>query len=235
MDLLERTVVTKEFVALRSNYNMSVGGPNCILYGENNGFFGRHHSDETRRKIKESRKNFHQSEENKKRISLTLRRRYKEHPELRGAYIQNRGKVICIDKDGNRRYFDPNNVPEGYKIRILARNIPHRVPYEVREQSRKNQSERSHRSRWFNNGTNEIFCFPEKCPEGYVLGRLPGLNVGRKYSEKTLFKMSLRARGHKAHNVGKISIHNGRTIKYIDKNSPIPDGWKRGMPKRSRS
>ena len=61
---------------------------------------------------------------------------------------------------------------------------------------------------------------------------MPGLNVGRKYSEKTLLKMSLRARGKKAFNEGKISITDGRTVKFIDKNSSIPNGWRRGMQKR---
>ncbi len=235
MDLLEKSVVTKEFVALHSNYNMSVGGPNCVLYGKANGFFGKHHSEEAKRKMKEARKNFHQTEENKKRISLTLRKRYKEHPELRGAYNQNRGKVICIDKNGGRKYFHPDSVPEGYRIRILAHDIPHHVPPEVKEQNRKNQIERNHNSRWFNNGKDEIFCYPENRPSGYVRGRLPGLNVGRKYSEKTLFKMSLRARGRKAFNSGKISITDGKMIKYIDKDSPIPEGWRRDMPKRKKS
>lgn len=234
MDLLEKSVVTKEFVKLDSNYNMSIGGPNCILYGESNGFFGKHHTEETKRKIKESRKNFHQTEDNKKRISLTLRKRYIEHPELRGIYIQNRGKVICINKDGKRKYFDPKNIPAGWKIRILARDIHHYVSDKIKEQNRKKQSEKNHKSKWFNNGTKEIFCFPEKCPNGYVLGRLPGLNVGRKYSESTLLKMSSRAKGRKANNVSKISINDGKTIRYIDKNSPIPDGWVRGMPKRRK-
>ena len=40
---------------------------------------------------------------------------------------------------------------------------------------------------WYNNGKINILC--EECPENFVVGRLPGLNVGRKLSEETKRKI----------------------------------------------
>ncbi len=44
---VERKLVNKEFVEDINTYNLSIGGNICILYGENNGFYGKKHSKET--------------------------------------------------------------------------------------------------------------------------------------------------------------------------------------------
>lgn len=52
---LERDLVNQEWVDSDDTYNLSIGGNVCILYGENNGFYGKQHSKETIDKIQESR------------------------------------------------------------------------------------------------------------------------------------------------------------------------------------
>ena len=52
---LEKDLVNKNWVDSDSNYNVSIGGNVCILYGENNGFYGQKHTKETLDKIQESR------------------------------------------------------------------------------------------------------------------------------------------------------------------------------------
>ena len=52
---LERTLVNSEFVERDDTYNVSLGGNVTILFGENNGFYGRKHTPETLAKIQESR------------------------------------------------------------------------------------------------------------------------------------------------------------------------------------
>lgn len=52
---LERSLVNKEFVEEDTNYNLSIGGNVCIMFGENNGFYGKTHTKDTIEKIQESR------------------------------------------------------------------------------------------------------------------------------------------------------------------------------------
>lgn len=53
---LERVLVNREYVERDDTYNLSIGGNVCILFGENNGFFGKTHSDVSRQKISEAQR-----------------------------------------------------------------------------------------------------------------------------------------------------------------------------------
>lgn len=53
---LERFIVNKDWVDSEDTYNLSIGGGITILYGENNGFYGKNHTEETLQKIQEGRK-----------------------------------------------------------------------------------------------------------------------------------------------------------------------------------
>lgn len=44
---MEKQIVNEEFVKDKNNYNLSIGGGLCILYGESNGFYGKKHKKET--------------------------------------------------------------------------------------------------------------------------------------------------------------------------------------------
>jgi len=52
---LEKEIVNIEWVESSDNYNLSIGGNVAILFGEQNGFFGKNHSKETIDKIQKSR------------------------------------------------------------------------------------------------------------------------------------------------------------------------------------
>jgi hypothetical protein len=49
----EAKIVDKEFTLREDTYNLQIGGNVRITYGENNPFFGKTHSDETRKKLSE--------------------------------------------------------------------------------------------------------------------------------------------------------------------------------------
>lgn len=55
---IEKSLVNSEWVASDDNYNLSIGGNVCILFGEANGFYGKKHSQETLDKIQNSRNKF---------------------------------------------------------------------------------------------------------------------------------------------------------------------------------
>lgn len=54
-ELKEAEIVDIDFVLREDTYNLSLGGNVCILYGENNGFYGKKHTSETLAKIQASR------------------------------------------------------------------------------------------------------------------------------------------------------------------------------------
>ena len=51
MDLLEECVVNKEFLARNDVYNISKGGKNPCMYGKDNPFYGKTHTNEFKEKI----------------------------------------------------------------------------------------------------------------------------------------------------------------------------------------
>lgn len=51
----EKELVNREWVDSDSNYNLSIGGNVTILFGENNGFYGKKHTSETITRIQNSR------------------------------------------------------------------------------------------------------------------------------------------------------------------------------------
>lgn len=50
---MEASIVNEEFVKREDTYNIVTGGNVCILYGESNGFYGKKHSSETVKKMKD--------------------------------------------------------------------------------------------------------------------------------------------------------------------------------------
>lgn len=65
----------------KNGYNRHIGGGSCS--GENALFYGRHHSEESKKKISEANKGACRSEETKQRLSLSAKERFKNkknHP-----------------------------------------------------------------------------------------------------------------------------------------------------------
>ena len=62
---LERELVNEEYVNRDDTYNLSLGGNVCILFGENNGFYGKKHDEETRQKMREQKALYFKEHESK--------------------------------------------------------------------------------------------------------------------------------------------------------------------------
>lgn len=85
-------------------YNVSRGTATCVLYGENNGFYGREHSEETRFKIAESLKKYNVkygpvcvgrqlSDETKKKISLGNKGKKRSEEVRKNISEKNKGRL----------------------------------------------------------------------------------------------------------------------------------------------
>lgn len=58
---LESDIVNIDYVRRLDTYNISIGGNVCILYGEDNGFYGKKHTAETRTRISASIKKYYET------------------------------------------------------------------------------------------------------------------------------------------------------------------------------
>ena len=115
-DDVERFAIAKERAIGKAEYNIADGGQggnlgeevNKKLRGENNPFYGKRHSEETRRKISEAHKGKKLSEETKKNIAESLKGNtpWNKGKKLgpNGTHWYNNGKVNVI----------ANECPEGF-------------------------------------------------------------------------------------------------------------------------
>lgn len=66
----EKEYVTRDFTLRDDTYNLSEGGSvNPVMYGENNPFYGKKHTQETIDKIQDSRSWYEMTDETKEKIS----------------------------------------------------------------------------------------------------------------------------------------------------------------------
>lgn len=229
LDLLEQMVVNKDFLQRNDVYNISRGGPTPCMYGKDNPFYGKTHSFETRQKISTYNKGKKLTEKHKQHISNGLKKLIHEHPEICIKFASKKNKKQCKNKlTGEIKFFIINDIPDDFEIYRKPHPDNH-VPLEKKLENQRIHSERNKMSKWYNNGIEEKFCTPDKIPEGFIHGRLPTLNVGRKYSAATLLKMRNAKLGKPSSNKGKVWITNGIKNKYVLNTDKLPDGWQYGM------
>ena len=153
-----------------TKYRNKISETNKIkLKGENNGFYGKHHSQETLDKIADFNRNRHWFNNGTQEVFEY------ECPE---GFISGR---LCSNKD--KHWFNNGKesilayeCPDGYILGKLDINneLKDKMKSLWTDDKRKKQSEimkgKCKGKRWFNNG--EICVRAKECPEGFVPGRL---------------------------------------------------------------
>lgn len=234
MDLLEELVVNEDFLKRDDVYNISRGGKNPCMYGINNPFYGKDHSESFKRKVSMQFKGKSLTQTHKDNISKGLKKLLENHPEIKLKFGSRKNKKKCKNKNtGEVKFFNINDIPDDFEIYIHRKTRQH-VSEEQKLENRRKQIERNKKSKWYTNGIEEKFCLPENVPQGFIPGRLPTTNVGRKYSKESRLKMRNAKLGKTPSNKGKVFITNGTDNKYVDKYSILPDGWKYGMTRKNR-
>lgn len=234
MDLLEEMVVNKEFLERDDVYNISRGGTNPCMYGDKNPFYGKTHSKEFCERTSRRFKGTKLTQDHKDKISLSIKHNVEEHPELREKFASLKNKKRCKSKTtGKIAFFDKNHIPEEYEV-FIDRKPTYHVPDDVKLQNKKKKSEKAKQSKWYNDGKTEVFCRPTEVPNGFVKGRLPGLNVGRKYSKETIDKMKKSKVGKPSSIVGRVCITNGVENKFVSKEAQLPSGWRYGLSRQAK-
>lgn len=253
---LEKEIVCYDWVMSDENYNLSIGGNVTILFGENNGFFGKSHTKETITKIQ-----------------LRRKESYREDPySWCESFLVDDDSVIFLNTNQIKEYFGVDDwfeinklIYEGvirYKSEYLQKAAiqrylkrynfinDHESRYAAKEKVSKLCSERFSgvpKTKECKEKISEsiktwIDENPEKHQERMLkinknpekIRKTAEKHRGMKRSEETKQKMSEAKKGKPASNKGKILIHNVETKKrtYIVKDTPIPSGWDKGMGSR---
>lgn len=118
---------------LNKGYNITLGGESGNGYmpseerkrelselfkGENNPNYGKHLSEETRKKLSEAHKGKIISEKTRKKMSES--RKGKNHPQAKTAICITTGKIFHTTKEGAKYYNCSNHIPECCKGKIKS-------------------------------------------------------------------------------------------------------------------
>ena len=122
--------------------------------GENNPMFGKHHSAETRKKLSESLKGGTFSEETRKKLS--------EAHKGKQFSDETRKKISESNKGEKNPFFGKNHSAEARK-KMSESHIGKHYP-------KLSEAKKGLHLHWYNNGVKSILA--KTCPEGFVLGRL---------------------------------------------------------------
>ena len=174
------------------------------------------------------------SQQHKNNISIGLKKLMHENPEIKIKFATRKNKKKCKNKNtGKIKFFKIDQIPNEFEI-LKRKKYYKKLAEEQKIESINKKRIRAQQSKWYTNGIKEIFCLKENVPDGFVLGRLPTTNIGRKLSKETKEKIRKSKIGKIPNNKGKVFITNGIKNKYISKDFKLPDGWKYGLTRKKK-
>lgn len=239
---LEKELVNEDFVKRKDNYNLSLGGNVCILYGESNGFYGKTHTQETKEKIKQGLlkkfgiKRKHPKEVIEK-IKITSRKTWND-PEM---------KRKCSKRSSGRKHSEETKkkIGQKHKNKIVSEESKKKMSDAAKEKF-KNYTKEEY-GIWYNKTFSKENCKKRsekmkgrKIPIDQVnkvnknpekIRKTAEKHRGMKRSEESKKKMSESAKNRPSNNKGKIYCHNPETL-IGGWFYSIPDGWKKGYVKK---
>ena len=246
---LERQLVNEDYVNRDDTYNISLGGNVCILFGEDNGFYGKKHSDEAKQHMSESKKKLFAEQgswikdrnfvENDDVIVDGVRYNSRDHAlrEL-GIGMTTLNKLLL--KDGNG-FMDSERQMKHIEFMMeleVQKEINHQIHMERVLIANQNPERKAKISRSLKGRKHDWQDKVNKNPE--KIRKTAEKHRGMKRSVDARKNMSEGLKEfystHDVSNKGKIWIHNSSTNekKYVDRSDVIPDGWELGMGRRKK-
>ena len=150
-------------------YNISLGGQNPVLVGENNPLYGRHRSKETKEKISKSKTGVKRSSEQVAQMSLTTKKLYENE-----EYVQKRSEIMknmstgrkWIHKGTENKFVTSEDfekyINEGWieGMAYRSRSEKYKEYCKVREHNKSHFNNIGRK--WINDGTNNKFVKSEE-------------------------------------------------------------------------
>lgn len=239
---LEAQIVDKDFTLREDTYNIAVGGNVRIMYGENNGFYGKHHTDEYKQKKSDMMigKNFENHYNyiigDIEYTASQLVAKFNITKNVRLTLIRMCGDpsiALCF-KDGSRQK-DAEEYFQDWEIRVRQKNELLAVLCRERFTGYQWSAERNARLSATLTGRklseeriNKVNRNPEK------IRKTAEKHRGMKRSNEARARMSSAKKGKMAHNKGKIRIKDleGNTQLWL-KDVDIPLGWYKIVMKKA--
>ena len=225
----EAELVNQDYVNREDTYNMTIGGNVCILYGENNGFYGKHHTQETIDRIQKNSqwyydycKNNNRYEDDDVIINGVRYWSYNDaYKKLKLSVVKLNNLLLeegngFVDKERQEKHIQKMKERKEQQIineEIRREKLRNRVFTEETRQKMSMASKQRGVASWID----KINKNPEK------IRKTAEKHRGMKRSDEAKTNMSLAQKG-------KMYIHNPTTLelKRIPNTEPIPDGWVKG-------
>lgn len=239
----ERVLVNNFFVSSNMTYNTIVGGRTPILKGKDNGFYGKHHTNESKKKISLTSKGRKHSIEIKKKISDKSKQYWNDTARI------NQSMRL-------KQYWAENDYPEEAKDKLSKAHTGKKLSDDT-----KRKLSKIHKDLWSNEEYREKQLLiirskernekisislkgKKKTPEHInKINRNPEKirktaekHRGMKRSDESRKNMSLAKKGMTAKNKGKIYCHCVTTGKILMVSSmdDIPIGHEKGYGSRNK-
>lgn len=143
-------------------YNITPGGIHVPIEGQDNGFYGKHHTEETKQKLRESRKNSPpMSQETRNKIADAHRGSHRTLETRKKMGDQQRGRKQYTDGVVIKYFFpDKDEIPEGFypgtpeHVKQKQRQSNKNKKHNISDDGRKRLTE-SNYNRWNNYTTDE--------------------------------------------------------------------------------
>ena len=153
MNEKEKDLVTEDFVKRDDTYNLGIGGQGGLLLREGN-FFGKKHTEKSKKQMSKSHLGSTHREETKKQISMNRKGKLKgeDHPHF--------GSIWITNGVSSRKIKEEDTIPNGWKKgRTLAST---ERTYNFQNVGRK----------WINDGKTSRFVhiIDNQIPDGWSLG-----------------------------------------------------------------
>jgi hypothetical protein len=241
---LEKRIVNKEFTLDDNNYNMALGGNVRIMYGKNCGFYGKHHSEETKQKTSERHtgNKYFSNAKNLQIRNIETDKIFLDFVELKKVYpeITKRGLINLIGQ-GVYEYFDEERQRQAlklYSLKLTKEEKSKLLSELAKERFSGKPLTEDHRNKIGQSSKNFIQNNPEKHIERMnkinknpdKIEKTASKHRGMKRSPETCKRISESIKGHPPTIKGKIAAYHKETkqVKYFNEVSEIPEDFIKG-------
>lgn len=174
-DKAEKFWITEYRSRGKAEYNIADGGQGYYAIGKNHPMYGKHHSEETKRKLSESCKEAFKSEVVKQKLSKAHKGKCfsEEHKQNLSESLKGKNKGKHRSDEQKRRM---SETMKGDNNPFYGRQHSDETKLKISESKKGNPAWNkgkklgSNGTHWYNNG--EVNVKAKECPEGFVKGRL---------------------------------------------------------------
>jgi hypothetical protein len=241
---LEKTLVNKEFTLDKNTYNMSIGGNVLILYGENSGFYGKHHTEERKQEISKlhSGNKYFSNAKNVKIRNVKTGVVYLDFIELtQNENVTTRRRLINLIGEGAYEYLDKERQQQAlnlYNSRLTKEEKSKLLAEKARKTFSGKPLSKNQKNKIGIGVKNFIKNNPEKHQERMLkinknpekIEKTANKHRGMKRSQETCKKISESIKGLPSSIKGKIAAYHKETkeVKYFNDIFEIPENFIKG-------